>query len=46
MLKRVVVSGAVCALLMTAAIAPPAFARMIDRVGQVCREALVTAKMH
>lgn len=39
------VSGAVCALLITAAIAPPASARMIDRVGEICGDALVTAKM-
>jgi hypothetical protein len=45
MLKTAVVSGAVGVLQLTAAIAPPAAARMIDRVGQVCGEALVTAKM-
>lgn len=45
MLKTSVVSGAVGALLITALVAPPASARMIDRVGQMCGEALVTAKL-
>jgi hypothetical protein len=45
MLKTALVSGSVGALLITAVIAPPASARMIDRVGQICGEALVTAKL-
>jgi len=43
--KIAVVSVAVCALVGTAVIAPPASARMIDRTGQMCGETLVTAKL-
>lgn len=45
MFKTLVISGTICAFLTTAAIAPAASARMIDRVGQICGEALVTAKL-
>jgi hypothetical protein len=45
MFKIAGVSAAVCALAITAVIAPPASARMIDRIGQMCGETLVTAKL-
>jgi hypothetical protein len=44
MLKTAMVSGAICALLLTAASTSPASARMLDRVGTTCGQAVVTVK--
>jgi hypothetical protein len=45
MFKIAAVSVAVCALVSTAVLAPPASARMIDRTGQMCAESVITAKL-
>lgn len=44
MFKRSVIFGAACAVLFATAFASPASARMIDRVGKMCGDAVVTAK--
>lgn len=44
MLKMGIVSGAVCSVLFTALSAAPASAQMLDRVGKMCGNAVVTAK--
>ena len=45
MLKTAVVSGAACAMLFTLVGAPPASARVLDRVQEMCGQATVTAKL-
>jgi hypothetical protein len=44
MIKTAMISGAVCTMLITTITASPASARMLDRVGTTCGQALVTAK--